>query len=80
MPNAIASPDIDVEHTHSRLTSTLPRATASVGVLAAAARPAVRLSCGLPESRWLRTARSHWPGSSRSPSSVQSSAGPSSPS
>ena len=29
------SPDIDVEHTHSWLTSTLPRATAYAGVLAA---------------------------------------------
>jgi hypothetical protein len=41
MSTATSSPDIAVEFTSSRLTSTLPRATATVGVLAAAATTAL---------------------------------------
>jgi bacteriorhodopsin len=37
MSSVTTFPDITGEHPHSRLTSTLPRATASVGVLAAVA-------------------------------------------
>jgi hypothetical protein len=40
MSTLTTSPDITVEHARSRLTSTIPRATASVGVLAAAATTA----------------------------------------
>ncbi len=36
MSTVTTSPDIGVEHVPSRLTSTLPRTTVSVGVLAAA--------------------------------------------
>jgi hypothetical protein len=51
MPTGISSPDIAVEHPHSWLTSTLPRVTASAGVLAAAATTcsaAVLRAAGVP--------------------------------
>jgi hypothetical protein len=51
MSTAITSADVTVKHAPSRLTSTLPRATASVGVLAAAvttAGAAVLRAAGVP--------------------------------
>ncbi len=51
MSTATTSPDVTVEHAPSRLTGTLPRATASVGVVAAAvttAGAAVLRAAGVP--------------------------------
>src|SRR5215469_12664934 len=51
MSTVTATPGTTVKHTHSRLTSTLPRATASAGVLAAAATTAgaaVLRAAGVP--------------------------------
>jgi len=51
MSTATSSPDTDIEHTSFRLTSTLPRATATVGVLAAAATTglaAILRAAGVP--------------------------------
>jgi peptidoglycan/LPS O-acetylase OafA/YrhL len=51
MSSVTTSPDITVEHAPPRLTSTLPRATASAGVLAAAATTcsaAVLRAAGVP--------------------------------
>jgi peptidoglycan/LPS O-acetylase OafA/YrhL len=51
MSTATSSPDTYIEHTSSRLTSTLPRATATVGVLAAAATTglaAILRAAGVP--------------------------------
>jgi hypothetical protein len=51
MSTATSSPDTGIEHTSSRLTSTLPRATATVGVFAAAATTglaAVLRAAGVP--------------------------------
>ena len=53
MSTPIASSDIAVEYSSSRLTSTLPRATATVGVLAAAATTglaAILRAAGVPLS------------------------------